>query len=246
MARTKSFTRSISKSFSKTGSGKGFLRNKTVLYIVTFIALMNLLGYVSLNNFNAVVMFLAVGIIAFQFTKNMIIVLLACLLATNIYAVSFQNKVTEGLTVNSKNKTSTQAKKDAKEVTEAMSGKKVKGKKSGFQNQGKNVIARTAAPVTDDAEEVKSRIDYGSTIERAYDNLDSILGGENMNKLTSDTTRLIEKQNKLVKNMQGMAPMINQYKDLLKNMNLENIQNLAKKITGSPLSLTASSKAPSA
>ena len=128
MARTKSFTKSISKSLSKTGSGKGFLRNKTVLYIVTFIALMNLLGYVSLNNFNAVVMFLAVGIIAFQFTKNMIIVLLACLLATNIYAVSFQSKVKEGMKVKSKSKTSKQATSDAKEAVEAMTGKKVKGK----------------------------------------------------------------------------------------------------------------------
>ena len=63
-----------------------------------------------------------------------------------------------------------------------------------------------------------------------------------MQKLTADTTRLIEKQNKLVKNMQGMAPMITQYKDLLKNMNLDNIQNLAKKLTGSPLSLDPGSK----
>jgi hypothetical protein len=41
-----------------------------------------------------------------------------------------------------------------------------------------------------------------------------------------------------------MAPMITQYKDLLKNMNLDNIQNLATKLTGSPLSLGASSTAP--
>mgnify|MGYP001328930655 CR=1 FL=1 len=240
MARSKSFSKSITKSFSNMASGKGFFKNKIVLYVITFIALMNLFGYVLLNNYNAVTMFLAVGLIVFNFNKNMIIVLLCCLLATNLYVVTMKPRF-EGFKAKGKQETSEKAAKDA----EVFASKTKKGKKkSGFQNQGKNVVAKTAAPVKDDSEEVKSRIDYGTTIERAYDNLDNILGGQNMQKLTKDTTRLIEKQNKLVKNMQGMAPMITQYKDLLKNMNLDSIQNLATKLTGSPLSLNASSNAP--
>ena len=244
MARTKSFSNSLKKSFSSK-SGKGFLKNKTVLYIISFLALMNLLGYMLLDNFNAVVMFLAVGIISFQFSKNMIVVLLACLLATNLYVVIVQKRkyTKEGFEAKDEKQTKNVATKDAEAFATSQTKKKdTKKKKSGFQNQGKNVIAKTAASVKDDAEEVKSRIDYGTTIERAYDNLDNILGGDNMKKLTNDTTKLIEKQNKLVQNMQGMAPMISQYKDLLKNMNLDNIQNLAKKLTGSPLSLDPASK----
>ena len=239
MARSKSFSKSITKSFSNMASGKDFFKNKIVLYVITFVALMNLLGYVLTNNYNAVVMFLAVGLIVFRFNKNMIVVLLSCLLATNLYAV-LMNSRQEGFEAKNKKETSIKAAKDAESF-----GSKSTKKKSGFSNQGKNVVAKTAAPVKDDSEEVKSRIDYGTTIERAYDNLDNILGGQNMQKLTKDTTRLIEKQNKLVKNMQGMAPMITQYKDLLKNMNLDSIQNLATKLTGSPLSLGASSNAPS-
>ncbi len=244
MARTKSFSNSLKNSFSLK-NGKGFLKNKTVLYIISFLALMNLLGYMLLDNFNAVVMFLAVGIISFQLSKNMIIVLLACILATNLYVVIVQKRkyTKEGFEAKDEKQTKNVATKDAKAFATSQTKKKdTKKKKSGFQNQGKNVIAKTAAPVKDDAEEVNSRIDYGTTIERAYDNLDNILGGDNMKKLTNDTTKLIEKQNKLVQNMQGMAPMISQYKDLLKNMNLDNIQNLAKKLTGSPLSLDPASK----
>ena len=243
MDKVKSFAKSISKSY-KTGSGKGLLGNKNVLYIVTFVALLNILGFVFLNNYKAIVMFFAIGLIAFNFNKNMIIVLLCCLLATNLY-VAFKKPQLEGFT-KGKKETANIAKKDAEsfESKSKKGSKKTPKNKSGFQTQGKNVVAKNAAPVTDDAEEVKSRIDYGTTIERAYDNLDNILGGQNMQKLTKDTTRLISKQNKLVQNMQGMAPMITQYKDLLKNMNLDNIQNLATKLTGGPLSLGASSTAP--
>ena len=248
MDKVKSFAKSISKSY-KTGSGKGLLGNKNVLYIVTFVALLNILGFLFLNNYKAIVMFFAIGLIAFNFNKNMIIVLLCCLLATNLY-VAFKKPELEGFkddttkkNAKGKSETTYKAKKDAKSFG-SKSNKKTSKSKSGFQTQGKNVVAKNAAPVTDDAEEVKSRIDYGTTIERAYDNLDNILGGQNMQKLTQDTTRLISKQNKLVQNMQGMAPMITQYKDLLKNMNLDNIQNLATKLTGGPLSLGASSTAP--
>ena len=167
----------------------------------------------------------------------MIIVLLCCLLATNLYVVATKTNY-EGFQKNDKKK----ATKNATTAAADFENKTKVKKKSGFQTQGKNVVAKNAASVKDDSEEVNSRIDYGTTIERAYDNLDNILGGENMQKLTKDTSRLISKQNKLVKNMQGMAPMINQYKDLLKNMNLDSIQNLATKLTGGPLSLGASTK----
>lgn len=239
MARSKSktFSKSMTSVFTKTSNN--LTRSKTVLYVVTFIALMNLLGYLLMNDFKAVTMFLAVGIIVFQFSKNMIIVLLSCLLATNLFVVLMKPSSREGMQTKNKEETKKAVSKDTESFT---ADNKKKVKKSGFQTQGKNVVAKNAASVKDDAEEVNSRIDYGTTIERAYDNLDNILGGDNMQKLTKDTTRLIEKQSKLVKNMQGMAPMITQYKDLLKNMNLDNIQNLAKKLTGSPLSLDPSSK----
>ena len=237
-SNSKSFSKSLTSAFIKTSNN--LTKSKTVLYIVTFIALMNLLGYLFMNNFQAVTMFLAVGIIVFKFSKNMIVVLVSCILATNLFVVLMKPSMREGLTTKSNKDTKKLARSDA-EAFGTKTSKQPK-KKSGFQNQGKNIVAKNAAPVTDDAEDVKSRIDYGTTIEKAYDNLDSILGGGNMQKLTDDTTRLIEKQNKLVKNMQGMAPMITQYKDLLKNMNLDNIQNLAKKLTGSPLSLDPSSK----
>ena len=237
MSKSKSFSKSIKKSFSNAASGTGFFKNKIVLYIITFIALMNLFGYVLIQNYKAVTMFLAVGLIVFNFNKNMIIVLLCCLLATNLYVVATKTNY-EGF----QKKDQTKATKNATTAAADFANKTKVKKKSGFQTQGKNVVAKTAASVKDDSEEVNSRIDYGTTIERAYDNLDNILGGENMQKLTKDTSRLISKQNKLVKNMQGMAPMINQYKDLLKNMNLDSIQNLATKLTGGPLSLGASTK----
>jgi hypothetical protein len=39
-----------------------------------------------------------------------------------------------------------------------------------------------------------NRIDYASTLEEAYDNLDSILGGDGIKNLTNDTQKLMSKQ----------------------------------------------------
>jgi hypothetical protein len=52
------------------------------------------------------------------------------------------------------------------------------------------------------------QIDYASTVEDAYDNLNSILGGEGIQKLTGDTQKLMKQQMQLAESMTAMEPMI--------------------------------------
>jgi hypothetical protein len=52
------------------------------------------------------------------------------------------------------------------------------------------------------------QIDYAATVEDAYDNLNSILGGEGIQKLTGDTQKLMKQQMQLAESMQAMEPMI--------------------------------------
>jgi hypothetical protein len=53
-----------------------------------------------------------------------------------------------------------------------------------------------------------SDIDYAATIENAYDDLNNILGGDGIQKLTSDTQNLVSQQAKLAEAMAGMKPLI--------------------------------------
>ena len=62
---------------------RSLLRDKNVLYIVSFLAFTNLFGYLLLQNFDAVVFFLIVGFLTSYFSKNMIVVLLVAMISTN-------------------------------------------------------------------------------------------------------------------------------------------------------------------
>lgn len=95
-------------------------------------------------------------------------------------------------------------------------------KKAGFHNAKGGSSFKDAAPVNGN-----SRIDYASTLEGAYDNLDKILGSDGINKLTGDTQKLMVQQQKLFETMQGMVPMINQAKDMMSGIDMNQLGGLA-------------------
>jgi len=72
----------------------------------------------------------------------------------------------------------------------------------------------TTTTTTDESFEVgrnkkgKYDIDYASTVEDAYDNLNSIIGGEGIQRLTSDTQKLMKQQLQLAEAMNSMGPMM--------------------------------------
>jgi len=65
-------------------SMKNMLKNKTVLYIVLFIAVTNVMGYLMVNNIDAVILLFLVGLLTSYFSKNMIVVMLAAIVFTNL------------------------------------------------------------------------------------------------------------------------------------------------------------------
>ena len=68
-----SFAREASKLFT----------NKYFLYFMVFLAATNMLGYLVTNKLNALIFFALVGVLTFQFSKNMAVVLLVAIIATN-------------------------------------------------------------------------------------------------------------------------------------------------------------------
>lgn len=77
---------------------KELLKSKTTLYIVAFLSVTNVLSYLMNGNWNAVVMFAIIGLVATYFTKNMIVVLASALLLTNaLISLNYLNNVREGL-----------------------------------------------------------------------------------------------------------------------------------------------------
>ena len=71
------------------------LTDKYFLYFMVFLASMNVLGYLVMNQTNAVIFFALVSLLTYQFSKNMAVVLLIAMIATN-FLMSNQ-KMHEGL-----------------------------------------------------------------------------------------------------------------------------------------------------
>jgi hypothetical protein len=62
------------------------------------------------------------------------------------------------------------------------------------------------------------QIDYATTVEDAYDELNSILGSEGIQRLTSDTQNLMKQQMQLTKAMEGMGPVIKEIAPMVESL----------------------------
>lgn len=76
---------------------KNLLENKIVLYIVFFLSLSTIFGYMVLNNYAAVLFFILMAFLTNYFSKNMIVILGCAILGTHLLAMlDVFNNVREG------------------------------------------------------------------------------------------------------------------------------------------------------
>jgi len=194
------------------------LRNKWVLNIVSLLALLTVIGYGMMNNLNAVAFFIAIAVLVFYFSKNMIFVLGIPLIVVNLFV--YMHVIKEGMETQS---SSQMQKAKSPSPPSTPSSTPSPKKKSKYQKPTSQGLPATS--VKEEEEDAKKpvdesfevgrakqmggyKIDYASTIEDAYDDLNKILGGGGMKKLTSDTQNLMKQQVQLAEAMKGMEPLI--------------------------------------
>ena len=232
------------------------LTNKIVLNIVCVLSALNMIGYLVTNNFTAILFFIVLAILIVQFNKNMIIVLGIPLILVNFFVALGMSKNIEGNTTMGDATNDGATKDNATKDNATKDNATMKTADKPAKKTGQGLPITPLDPVsteTDEAFEVGrakrggSKIDYASTVEDAYDQLNSILGSEGVKRLTDDTQKLMQQQMQLAESMKGMGPMIkqlepmmNQAKGLLEGMGgdgkdggMANIMEMAKKFTGS-------------
>jgi hypothetical protein len=196
---------------------KSLLKNKTTLYVVLFFAVTNLFGYLMTYNYNAVIFMLAVGLVASNFSKNMIVVLGVSIVATSFFVGS--GSIMEGMGVGDK---SGKGKKK----------KKGKGQENMRTLKPKRLDAESdkdsgVVKASDEAEQKgatgskETSIDYAATLENAYDNLDNLLSSDAINKMGDETVRLGDKQKKLMKNIDKLEPMMMKATSLMDKFDMD-------------------------
>ena len=79
---------------------------------------------------------------------------------------------------------------------------------------------------------VNNRVDYAKTLEKAYDNLENLVGKDGVNGLTSQTNVLMDQQQKLMENMKSMEPLLKTAQSFLDKFESSSMGKMFEKIPG--------------
>lgn len=196
-------------------SVSGLMKDKTVLYIVLFFAITNVIGFLMLHNVEAVLFFVVIGMLTSYFTKNMIIIMLTALVATNaLVGAKKAGRVQEGL-VGMEEKSSGRGAHHDKDDK-----KKKKKEPMDSGRPGSSDKPPSAATASEDEEESgrKPKLDHAATLSAAYDNLDKLLGSDALQKMSKDSQGLAEQQEKLLGSLDKLEPMIQRAGSMLEGL----------------------------
>lgn len=222
------------------------LINRNFLHVVFVVSLLNLIAYLVSRNFQAIIFFILIGSIVGNFSKNMTVVLLVPLFLANLF-VYIQHRRREGFETEGQGQEDEDKEKEKDQDKDKEKDKEKKSKDAAGTDAKKAVMTKVATkqglPTTpvdekdgnkDSPENGKEKmeesfqsagsrkgqydIDYAATIEDAYAELNKIIGGDGIQKLTADTQQLMNQQLQLTKAMQGFAPMIEQIKPLMESV----------------------------
>jgi len=240
---------------------KSLLKDKNVLYVVLFLAVTNLFGYLMAGNFDAIMLFLVAGFASTYFSKNMIIIMLIAMLTTNflIGGKFLGYKIKEGLEGMKEGDEGKEGKESKESKNDMKKNKEGKKMTDNNNNKNKNSTAtiqkkknsesvevvddkkkdgmKTLSPanINDDGDDddydgevigAKPKVNFASTLESAYDNLDKLLSSDAIGKMSSDTQRLAEKQQVLMGNIDKLAPMMDNAQNLLKGLNVDKMGDM--------------------
>jgi hypothetical protein len=229
-----------------------FLTNKMVLNVVSFIALLNVIGYAVMGKLNNVLFFIVLAILVKYFSKNMIVILGVPLIVVNLLSLR-SGSVFEGLEnkdgTSATAATNTTTKENQKHLDKALDDKKKQTSPMlpGTEDESGVVSSNVK---TDESFEVgrkknaASKIDYATTVEDAYDELNKILGSDGIKRLTNDTQGLMKQQADLAKSMEAMTPLIESIMPMAEkaqkmmesmdsgNGSLGSVMEMAKKMSG--------------
>ncbi len=201
---------------------KSLLKDKNVLYVVLFIAVTNVFGYLMLHNFDAVVFFLVVGFLTSYFSKNMIVVMLTAIISTNLLiGTRGMGKHVEGMGTLGDKKGRSSKDDESKKGRYGQTGEETE---INPKQPAKDALTplRPASASLDEEEGTgkKPKLDYAATLEAAYDNLDKVLSSGALRGMSEDTQGLIAKQQKLMENIKSIEPMMDKVTDMMGQLNL--------------------------
>lgn len=193
-----------------------FIHSKLLLYLVFILSVIFFLGNLINSNFDIVVFYVIIAALTSFCTNNMTIVLFIPLFLVFLYSIfikpTFKYKK-EGLENQTPDTTATNLEKmedlssSGQPISESQSQPSLPSETiSDVPSQGESF--KNNEPKKTNSNKKKYNIDYASTVEEAYDNLNNIIGSDGIKNLTGDTQRLMDQQLKLTEAMKNIQPLV--------------------------------------
>tara|TARA_B100001059_G_scaffold163586_1_gene163120 strand:+ start:1672 stop:2325 length:654 start_codon:yes stop_codon:yes gene_type:complete len=171
------------------------MNNKWFLYFLSIVAVGQLVTYGIDEKWESTVLFVVIGLLAHNYTKNMIFVLLLAIIGTGILTsfIKFNEGFKEG---------ADEEEEEDDEDQEEMKGTEEKEDHS------------------DDEDEdfTSNHVDKASTMSKNLENIKSIVGSGGINKMTRETAALMKQQNQMLENMEKMKPLTEQAVGLVEKL----------------------------
>lgn len=230
----------ILKTLEKTT--KEVITNKYVLYVLLFFAILNILGFLVTNNFISLAVFALIGVLTSYFTKNMIVVLIVTLVASNLLHLTRRTVETMANKEESKKKKHTKegmggsmeddfddaapVKEDDSDSDNDDDHEESNHEESNHEEMMKNgkVKGKDAPPVMKNKK--NGGLNHQKTVQEAYGNIHKVLGDKNFKKMTKDTTKLLTQQNQLTQSLNNMAPLLQSAESMLNKFDMEKMTGM--------------------
>jgi len=193
---------------------KSLLEDKYVLYVIVFFTVTTLIGYLMVEDTEAIVFMVIIGYLATYFSKNMIVILLIALITTNFLV---------GVRLLNNNKS-----------VEAFGGGNNRRPRKSPPTRRSKTVPRAADEALEATEATgsKPRVDQDATVEAAYGNISKLLNTDAVNSMTSDTSDLFSKQSALIGALEKMEPLMMRAGSLMEKFDIEKMSGMAEKFSG--------------
>ena len=202
-------------------SVNALLNNRIILYIVAFLSLTSIFGYLMIHNYAAIVFFILVAFLTNYFSKNMILILGISLILTNTLAgiSNFFSNKQEGFSNDTldKNKCS------------SLTQDKCNVEGCIWNNNMCNIASATeTVSVTESV-----KFDVANTQEKSHDDLEKMIGKDNVRTLSNETQNLLQQQDRLMNQMKDIGPLISEAAGVLQGMGSGNYLGVFKSLSSS-------------
>jgi predicted lipid-binding transport protein (Tim44 family) len=200
------------------------LNDKNVLYVVFVLAILNLLGYLVVQNTEAVAFFLIVGFLTTYFSKNMIIVLIVAMVTTSLFTATKTSyrSVKEGMTDSSSQQAKDTVKSNMDQKKQAVKEKKQAAQTTQSDNDSSEEEVEELTVVS----KGKDRVDLASTLSEAYNNLQKTVGEGGVKELTTQTESLLNQQKQLMDNITTMQPFLETAQSFMDKLDLSSLDGI--------------------